>query len=890
MPATHGLGTAVVPPRCRIPRGSGELVRRDRLGDLLDRGVAGPLTLVTGPPGSGKTTVVASWLRDRTPAGETVAWLSVDPAETGSAQFWSAVVEAAEAAGEPGLRPLLPRLELDRPGLPGAIASVLGALTTPLLLIVDDFHELAAREVPAQLDALLRHPLANLSVVIVSRADPALSLSRLRLAGHMTELRAADLAFTLNEAATLLELAGVVLTPQQLHALHARTEGWAAGLRLAALSLQSCDDPDDLVTTFAGDEHTVADYLVDEVLHRQPAAIREFMLRTSVVDVLTPDLADALTGRADASRLLDRLERSNAFVTRLDEGRGVYRYHRMFGELLRSQLRHRMPDLLVGQHRVAARWYARGGEPAHAVQHALAAGDCALAGDLLSASWPELVVRGESEVAAGLIGKLPHDLVSADPELSLAAASVELESGQGQGVLAAEHLASADARASEVKPKHRAAFAVRRVVAGVLRDEDRGEFEQVLSGADALLCGDGAAGLALAGQERRAFALLHKGIAEMWLGDDVSAHATLEEALALATHAGREYLTFGGLAALALLEAVSGAYGPASELGRRAVALASRRGWSGRMAAAEAWCALAVAADHRNDLGEAGGSLDALRAALGPTGDPALRLLAAITEARLAVRTNELELAQAALARARAAVRGRSVPVRLSVGLAALEGEAMLAAGRPADAREASATLVAGGRWAETELVWARVALATGDPRGAVHTLRAALDGGVAVASPSTAIGVRAVGAVAEHRCGHDEAALELVEEALALAEPQQDLAPFLAVGPGARELIIRRIRAGTAHRALAGELGELLDPRLQRQVDRRSTLALEPLSEREEVVLRYLSTSLSKAEIASEMLVSVNTVKTHMKNIYRKLDVTDRAQAVRRARTLRLV
>jgi LuxR family maltose regulon positive regulatory protein len=226
----------------------------------------------------------------------------------------------------------------------------------------------------------------------------------------------------------------------------------------------------------------------------------------------------------------------------------------------------------------------------------------------------------------------------------------------------------------------------------------------------------------------------------------------------------------------------------------------------------------------------------------------------------------------------------------LDVLVACARADVVIAAGQPGAPHDLTTTRQPPGEWAETELVRARVALATGDSRGAAHTARAALDGGIAMADPSTAIEIRALGAVAELRCGNDDAALQWVEQALALAEPQQDLAPFLSVGPAVRELLIRRIRAGTAHRALAGELGELLDPQLTRPDDRRSAMALDPLSGREEVVLRYLPTTLSKAEIASEMSVSVNTVKTHMKNIYRKLDVTDRAQAVRRARTLRLV
>jgi LuxR family maltose regulon positive regulatory protein len=328
----------------------------------------------------------------------------------------------------------------------------------------------------------------------------------------------------------------------------------------------------------------------------------------------------------------------------------------------------------------------------------------------------------------------------------------------------------------------------------------------------------------------------------------------------------------------------------AAALAEEACGLAARRGWSARGPAASARCALAICTYHWNALGDAQRSLAAAESVLGTAGDPALSVLVSLTRVRVALRSGDAERATATLAAVDRAIEEFPVSPWLEIRVAAVRADVLVAAGRPGDAQDLATTRMQSGSWAETELVRARVALAAGDPRGAAHAARSALDGAVAWADPATAIEIRVVGAVAEHRRGDDDAALELMEQALALAEPQQDLAPFLSVGPALRELLVRRIRAGTAHRSLAGELGELLDPRMTHSEDRRSAMALESLSRREQVVLRYLPTTLSKAEIASEMSVSVNTVKTHMKNIYRKLDVTDRAQAVRRARTLHLV
>ena len=632
----------------------------------------------------------------------------------------------------------------------------------------------------------------------------------------------------------------------------------------------------------------MADYLVDEVLQHQPAQIRDFLLRTSVADPLSVELADALTGRSDGASTLDMLERSNAFVARVGDTVGLYRYHRMFGELLRSQLRHRMPDLFKLQHRSAARWYARSGALPVAARHALAAGDCALAGSLLATSWPTLLIHGDAPVAGALIASLPRAVVTADPELGLAAACIQLESGE----LAAgrDYLRVADDTAAAVKPKRRAEFKLTRAIAELYDARAVGDFERVRASADALVLGYGSGVVALDGRERRALALLHLGIAEMWTGRHQHARTALEDALGLARHAEREYLTFCILASLALLEAVSGALVIAAALAEEAGGLAARRGWSARRPTASATvCSgdlhLPLERPGRRPALAGGGGVRA-RNCRGPgverAGVPDTGAGGASVRGRGAGHRHAR----------RRRPSGRGVPRQPMAGdprgrrPSRCPRRRRAPRRRPRPGHDQDAVR----RWAETELVRARVALATGDPKGAAHVARSALDGAVALADPATAIEIRAVGAVAEHRRGDDDAALELMEQALALAEPQQDLAPFLSVGPAVRELLVRRIRAGTAHRSLAGELGELLDPRMTHSEDRRSAMALESLSRREQVVLRYLPTTLSKAEIASEMSVSVNTVKTHMKNIYRKLDVTDRAQAVRRARTLHLV
>ena len=880
------MGTAVALNRIVPPRSSPGTVQRARLAALLDAAASRPVTVVTGPAGAGKTTLMSSWLHDRDQPG-TTAWLAVDRTDTRAAQFWAAAIDAVLAAGEKGLNPLRSGELLGGDEFVPAFANAVGRLKAPLVLILDDFQELRAPGVSEQLDALLRHPPDNLRLAIVSRSDPRLSLRRLRLEGNLAELRASDLAFTFEEAAELFELTDIELTADQVRALHEQTEGWVAGLRLAALSLQACDDADELIRTFAGDERTVADYLVEEVLQRQPEEVRDFMLRTSVVETISPDLADALTRRADGALILERLQRANAFVSCVDEQGPWYRYHGMFRELLASQLRHRMPDALAVQHRYAARWYAKSGRNVQAARHALQAGDWELAATVLSGGWLQLLVRGEAAAVADLIETLPRRLVTREPELAIAAAGSLLDCGELEQGL--EYLELADHNASSVKPNRRADLILGRSVAQLYQGRAAGRFEAVRGIALKLLAGHGSASLALSGRERRAVALLHLGIVETWAGTPRRARGALEDALALARHAGCRYLEFSALAALALVEALNGALRRSAELGHEAAAMAQRHGWLRLPASAAAHCALAICAYHQNTMARAGEYLDAADAAARGSRDRPVLTVANLTRALVALRFGDVERAERAVSRARQDVAEWRVPVRLAGLLSAVDADVLVAAGRGADALEAADEARHFG-WGEAALVAAKLALSDGDPARALELTAAGLSGSTRMLRPSTAIELRALSAVASHQRGNDDVALELVEQALALAEPEGYMSPFLAVGAPLRELLLRRIRAGTAHRSLAGQLGEALDSHSVGSPEQRTALLLEPLSDRETAVLRYLPTALSKAEIASEMFVSVNTVKTHMKNIYRKLDVTDRSHAVRRARTLHLV
>ncbi|MFZ0090522.1 MAG: AAA family ATPase, partial [Solirubrobacteraceae bacterium] len=603
------------PPRAR------PAVQRPELFDRLDRGVEEPLTLITGPAGAGKTVLLTSWLAARRPPGP-VAWLSLERPDGRLARFWSEVLKLIREATGAHAAHLPDPAQIGQRDFVSALGQALEHLPERVVIVLDDFEQLHSQPVTEDLDRLLRSPQRGLRIVIASRRDPGLPLQRLRLEGRLTELRAGDLALTFAQAVELFAMSGLDLPVDHVRRLCERTEGWAAGLSLAALSLRGHPDPHAFVSTFAGDERTVADYLVEEVLHQQPADMREFMLRTSVVDELEPDLADALTGRTDSARFLEILERSNAFLLPVDERRRRYRYHPMFKELLRNQLRYRMRDTFALEHRRAAHWFARSGPAATAVQHAMAAGDLKLATDLLCDHWLALVTQGDTHSLVTWIDGLPRRNVAGNPELAVAAAGAALDLGHRDQALG--FLALADAGTGLVPGKRRARFGLSRAVVKMMQARIDGDFEETRTGAHKVLAGQQMTDAAV---DLRAVAGLHHGIAEWWLGASDAGLERLKEALELARRDGCAYIALACLGHLALFEVLEGRLREAESDGRRAAGLAARDGWDEQPVSAPGYLALAYVAYHRAQPQHAREELRRATAAAGFSQDPTMRCL-----------------------------------------------------------------------------------------------------------------------------------------------------------------------------------------------------------------------------------------------------------------------
>ena len=857
---------------------------RPHLLDRLDAGVRGPLTLITGPAGAGKTQLLSAWLSARPPDGP-VAWLSIEPTDRRPQRFWDEVVKLIATASGHELAPARGRSDVIDDEFITSLAAAIDGLDATVILVLDDFEQLHSRLVTESLDRFLRIPQRRLRLVIASRIDPGLSLQRLRLDRRLADLRSVDLALSRDEARQLFEMAGVQLEDGHVAKLHERTEGWVGGLSLAALSLRGHPDPDGFVRSFAGDERTVADYLIEEVLHQQPSAMRDFMLRTSVVDELEPEVANALTGRDDAISALELLERSNAFVVPIDEEHRRYRYHPMFQELLRSQLRYRMPDAHALQHRRAARWFAAHGPASTAVRHAVAAGDVTVAAELVAEHWLSLLMQREAAQLSGWVDGLAPRVLAGSAELALAGAGAALALGeleQAQG-----YIELADAKARDVPAKRRARFALSRAIVAMLDARVRGDYEATRSAALKVL---GSLQAAEAPGDPRVIAQLSLAVAEHWTGDTGSGATQLEVALEAAHRDSCEYVVLDCLAQLALLKVLGGALHEAARFAHAALELARRNGWDEDPAAAPALLALGIAHLNWAAFDDAG---HWLRAAARATGSAQMRTTLSLIGLFQALLDGRTDIAGAA--RATHSVRNDIDEWGLPPSLVAAAG--FFEAGLLADAGDPTRSLQALERGGVASLaplgaavVRARLALARGDAAEALDTLEPELSRDAGTRETAAAIEARGLAAVCRHLRHDEEGALELVEEALDRAQPESFRFPLLTAGPPLAELLRRRIRAGTRQRTLAGEIIALIGDQGAESGDDPRRVLLDPLSDREEAVLRYLPTVMSKAEIASELFVSINTVKTHTKNIYRKLGVGTRTEAVRRARHLNLV
>jgi LuxR family transcriptional regulator, maltose regulon positive regulatory protein len=872
------------PPSSVSPADTLRMVGRDRLVTGLDRAAARRVTIISAPAGSGKTSLLRAWA-NRPGQAHHIAFVPVRRDEQDAQLFWLAVLDAVRQASTSDTEPSAITPDLNLRTLVDRVLSELAGMRSRVILVIDDLHELNSPDALAHLTRLLTSLPPNGHAILAMRYDLKLGLHRLRLAGELSEIRTADLRFTERETRELLDASGIVLSQAGAALLHRRTEGWAAGLRLAALSLAGHRDPERFVAEFSGSDRTVAEYLVAEMLQRQPGDVQDLLLRTCLLDRVNGELADLLTGRAGSERILLDLEDANAFVVSLDQERTWFRYHHLFADLLRLELRRRLPGQVPTLHRHAAEWFTQNGEIADAIRHTQAAGDWPGAARLLADHSFSLTLDGQAQTMRALLRAFPP---SADQrELALVRATGDLE--QGHLDQAAARLAAAEAYAKTAPPerRHRLQLAVAALKLSLARRRGHlaGVVEQVRFLASPVT-GQSDEDIVL-GSDLRAVAIMNLGIAEAWSAGLPDAERHLREGADLAREIGRPYVEVACLAQLAFASRL-GSFVITRQRCREAIALAERHGWDAEPVIAPALVTLATNLIWTGEFDEAERWLQRTRQALQTDTGADIRQLLHLATGRLYAGRGRHE---EALEEIRAAERLQSELDGPHALASRVTGWMLATQARLGLLGQARASLAAlddqRANSADVRNAHAVICLAEGDPAAALDAVASVLDGTAPVISRSTVVESHLLAALAHRELGDQRQANLAAERALALAEADRLVLPFAMTG--SQELLEALPRHETAHAALLADILDIMRGSPVTPAEDPPPLARE-LSPGELRVLRYLPTNLSRPEIAHELSVSPNTISTHLRRIYGKLGVDDRSGAVQRARELRLL
>jgi LuxR family transcriptional regulator, maltose regulon positive regulatory protein len=869
-----------------VARTTPRLIDRGDLLAALDRASARKVTIISAPAGSGKTSLLRAWA-DRPGQRHRLAVVQVRRDQHDAQDFWLALLGAVRHASGPasGAEPPAPTVDFNGQTMADRVLAELADHRGRLVLVIDDLHELNAPDALTQLTRLLTNLPPDVHAVLATRRDLRLHLHQLRLAGELAEIRAAELRFTERETRELLAASGIALSEAGTALLHQRAEGWAAGLRLAALSLAGHPDPERFVQEFSGTSRTVAEYLLAEMLERQPGEVQDLLLRTSLLDRVNAELADLLTGRPGSERILLELEDANAFVVSLDPERTWFRYHHLFADLLRLELRRTLAEHVPALHRRAAGWFAQHGHVVEAIRHTQAADDWHDAARLLADHSFGLTLDGQVQTIQVLLQAFPPG-ASADPELALVRAGVDLV--QGRLDEAAAHLNVAQAYAETAPPDRqrrlRVALAALKLSLARRRGHLAGVLEQVAF-LNAPIAGQSDEDIAL-GSDLRAVALMNLGTLEAWSLASPDAERHLQEGAVLAREIGRPYLEVGCLAQLGFASKIH-SFAITQARCREAIAAAERYGWGTEPVIAPALLTLAALMIFMGDLDEGERWLRGADRALSTDTGPGIRLLTHITSGMLEAGRGRLHEAAEEFG---AAERLRSQLTGSHALASQVTGWLLVTQARLGMTGEARAALAAldDERADSGEIGNARamICLADGDPAGALGALRDVLDGTAPVVGYLTVVEAHLLAGRAHRALGDQRAANQAAERALALAEPDRPVLPFLMMG--SRELLEAMPRHETAHAALLTDILDVMHGASPAATDQYPYPT--ELSPGELRVLRFLPTNLSRLEIASELSVSPNTVSTHIRSIYAKLGVRDRSSAVQRARELRLL
>jgi LuxR family maltose regulon positive regulatory protein len=888
-----------------IPAPRPNRVPRPRLTARMGAGAAGPLTLVSAPAGFGKSTLLSDWIHT---GGPPVAWVSLDEGDNDPVRFLGYVVTALRklhpGLGEDALTAIRhvqsPSPRTLDPILTGLLNEI-HALDRDLILVLDDYHAIESAEVHRVTQFLLDRLPPRTHLVIATRVDPPLHLSRLRARGQLCELRARDLRFSSQEAADFLNQAmGLSLSTADVEALEERTEGWAVGLQMAALSLQGRRDVEGFIEQFTGSHRFVLDYLTDEVLSRQPGEVREFLLRTSILTRLSAPLCDAVTGGGNAQPILEILDAANLFLIPLDDTRTWYRYHHLFGTLLRHQLERKVGAAeIAALHERAGDWYAANGHPEDALEHALAAGALDRATELISEHAMPRLMAADAGTVIRWIRALPPEWLDRRPELRLTyawalVAQLELKEAEAQLQAAERTLAG-----GEIGPEVEAHLLTLRGLlvrtAGRTR-EAIGLYRQAFERLEE------------DGHFLRGLLSLELGTAYLTTGDLTAAEEAFEEARTASDRAGNTFGVLGAEWHLAEILIARGRLHDALALARRSLRRAEERGGRNAPGGAMAHGVLAEIRREWNDL-PAAVELAGRAWELGKRGEIANGLLVgSLYMGRVLQSLGDFPGALAALGRAEEIMARTGQPgwialihlLRAGIQISQSRAERNPAALEDATRWARDFGLLSGWREGFEEklpglhrcefpyLIVARILTAQGDSATALELLAGIFEGAERSGRVHSVLEILVLEAVIRHGRGEQEAAVDRLRRALPLAEPEGFVRIFVDEGPELAGLI-REAAAGVVSPDYARRLFEAFgtgEPEeLAAAVPPHPPEPSEALSEREVEVLRLIATGLSNADAGRKLFIAPSTVKKHLENIYAKLGTRNRTQAIARAR-----
>jgi LuxR family maltose regulon positive regulatory protein len=898
-----------------IPRPRTNLVSRPRLINRLNAGQDKKLTLIAAPAGFGKTTLLSEWI-PRSP--HCVTWLSLDEGDNSPSRFWMYFIAALQTISPElgrGVQALLPSLQPhDIESILTALINEINAFGDSFAHVFDDYHLIENTEIDHGLAYLIDHQPSNLHLIIATRENPHLPLARLRARDQFTELRASDLRFTSSEAAEFLKAMSINLSVEDIHTLEDRTEGWIAGLQLAVLSMQGHQDVSGFIREFAGDHRYIVDYLIEEVLQRQSECVRSFLLQTSILEQLNGSLCDAVTCQVECNVLLEALERGNYFVIPLDDKRHSYRYHHLFGEVLRMHLMTEHPDQVPILHRRASEWYEQNGSAPDAIRHALHSKDYARAANLIERVFPEMSRTRQEATLLGWLRALPEALVRDRPVLCNYYAGTLMQSGEMEGV---DYWLQAAERWLKLIHEGRQQPDIQ-LSAMVVVDQE--EFRR-LAGAVALhragyalVHGDvnetiqqARRALELAPEDdflRRGGAAALQGLALWTIGDLENARQMYLEGIGLLQRAGYLADSTGVAIALADIVIAQGHLHQAMSIYEQALRIAYEHGEPNLRGTADMLVGMSEVHLERNDLEMAAQCLQRSQEQGEHTGLPQHRHRWRIALAHLEAAKGNFNGTLALLDEAERLYASDFFPnVR---PISALKARLWVMQKRFTEALN----------WAherklsvEDDLIYlrefehitlARILLgqyksdrSDRSIREATWLLERLLKATKEGGRLRSAIEIQVLQALAHQALGDLPAALLALQGALTLAEPEGYIRIFLDEGSCMAELL----REAAARRIMPEYIGKLLVAFAGGQhrgvVESSSPTPeslIEPLSQRELEVLRLFKTDLSGPEIARELVVALSTVRTHTKGIYSKLNVNNRRAAVKRAIELGLI